>query len=121
MTKASIPPCISYALKSFAYDPIDIAMKRLYPRLYRIDNLEQSYSIELSSNKKKRKIVLDYFGYIRLFDSGDSVISLPFNIPLRADILDQRHCYIIDDGIYIRMVIGPAADKRIIQSVIALM
>ena len=93
------PEMLNYTLNlinKFLREPIYSTMKFLYPKFYRIDDIEGPQL------NKSRTIKIDNIG---LINEKYNIIQKPILLRLSRDIIDFDCAYLIDNGYYIYLII----------------
>ena len=94
---------IYYISNKFLREPIFLTIKFLYPKFYRIDDIENGqYDINDEESKE--------YG-IGLLNKKYNIIRKPLLLRLSKDIIDFDCAYLFDDGIYIYIFIFNQIDK----------
>ena len=73
----------------------------LYPKLYRIDDIQNDQSY-CAQNVKDKDLIIHNIGYL---NEKLNIIQKPYMLRLSKDSLDWDSAYIIDDGQFINMYI----------------
>lgn len=79
-------------------EPVYSTIRYLYPKLYRIDNMQYEQSYQL----RDKTILLDNIGLVK---ERYGNVQLPFMLPLSLDHIDFDSAYLIDNGEYIHLFI----------------
>ena len=87
---------IIYIMNKLLRDPIYSTTKFLYPKLYRIDNIENE---QINENKS---IKIENIG---LINEKYNIIQKPLLLRLSKDVIDFDCAYLIDNGCYIYLFI----------------
>ena len=87
---------ILYLINKLLREPIYSSMKFLYPKFYRIDNIEGE---QISLNKSTK------INNIGLINEKYNIIQKPLLLRLSKDIIDFDCAYLIDNGSYIYLFI----------------
>jgi hypothetical protein len=87
---------IIYIMNKLLRDPIYSTTKFLYPKLYRIDNIENE---QINENKS---IKIENIG---LVNEKYNIIQKPLLLRLSKDVIDFDCAYLIDNGCYIYLFI----------------
>ena len=81
--------------------PVYSIIKKLYPKLYRIDDIQNDQSY-CALNVKDKDLIIHNIGYL---NEKLNIIQKPYMLRLSKDSLDWDSAYIIDDGQFINMYI----------------
>ena len=81
--------------------PVYSIIKMLYPKLYRIDDIQNDQSY-CAQNVKDKDLIIHNIGYL---NEKLNIIQKPYMLRLSKDSLDWDSAYIIDDGQFINMYI----------------
>ena len=95
-TKIDMNNQIIYIMNKLLREPIYSTMKYLYPKFYRIDNIEKEQVNTTNSIK------IDNIG---LINEKYNIIQKPLLLRLSKDVIDFDCAYLIDDGCYIYIFI----------------
>ena len=94
-----------YLLMKIMREPILNTIKFLYPKMYRIDNIENlQYKAIIEGDILSHSGIGDY-------NSEFNFYKKPILIRLSKDCIDMDKCYLIDDGNYISLLIFDKLNK----------
>ena len=81
--------------------PIYSVIKILYPKFYRIDDIQTDQTY-ISKNVKDKTLIRKNLGYI---NESLNIIEKPYMLRLSKDSIDFDCAYLIDDGVYINIYV----------------
>ena len=81
--------------------PIYSVIKMLYPKLYRLDDIQNDQTY-FTTNVKDKTLIRHNIGYL---NEKLNIIEKPYMLRLSKDSIDFDSAFLIDDGIYINIYI----------------
>ena len=95
-----------YLFYKIMKEPIESTIKSLYPKLYRIDDIQRD---QLHKFQVENATIKENIG---IFNEEYQMIQKPYVLPLSKDSIDFDNAYILDDGEYITVFIFDQIDEK---------
>lgn len=107
------PNIISNFINLMLSSPLNITIKHLYPRLYRLDDMKTDFRKKCIDIAAKEYALHD----VGLYDSKKSIYIKPYLYPLSLDGFDMDMAFLYDDGLNLNLIILRDVNEEFIHEV----